>query len=415
MDPHEDKLLDTMDVGVSSVPWQSQDGIDAMLQFKADLTAFQADQRVRITLEAMEELARYLGAIPGRKNLIWFSGSFPLVLDPDSAQRSPFQAMRNYSGQMAEASALLAAARVAVYPVDARGLLTMASADASNVSTAELEAASSGIKTKGVMNVAVAQPSLERDDRDELRELQTSQAGIRQIAAQTGGQAVINSNGLKEAVAQAIENGSSYYTIGYVPAAGGFRGEFRKLQVRLDNGDCQLAYRLGYYADPPEKARAATKPMAQAVVRGAPPATQILFQARVLPATDPLFQGIALQDGMAGEQASKLKKPVQRTVVDLIVDTRNLALAEMPDGTHHDQIELVLVAYDGEGRRVNYLDKSYNLAIKPEQFENTLANGIRLRMALDLPVGQFALRIAVDDVNGGRTGSLEVPLTIASR
>ncbi len=52
-------------------------------QFEADLTTFQTDQRVRMTIDAMDELARYLGAIPGRKNLIWFSGSFPVTLDPD--------------------------------------------------------------------------------------------------------------------------------------------------------------------------------------------------------------------------------------------------------------------------------------------------------------------------------------------
>ena len=37
------------------------------------------------------------------------------------------------------------------------------------------------------------------------------------IAKETGGKAYINTNGLQEAVADAVRNGSSYYTIAYVP------------------------------------------------------------------------------------------------------------------------------------------------------------------------------------------------------
>lgn len=54
---------------------QMQSFIASMQQFAADTDAFQTDIRVRMTLDAMEDLARYLNAIPGRKNLIWFSGS----------------------------------------------------------------------------------------------------------------------------------------------------------------------------------------------------------------------------------------------------------------------------------------------------------------------------------------------------
>jgi VWFA-related protein len=417
LDAQNDKILDAMNLDIANTPWISPDAVPAMLQFQADLSAYQIDQRVRITLEAMEQLARYLSAIPGRKNLIWFSGSFPLALDPDDSLRSPFQAMRSYSEQMKQASELLAAARVAVYPVDARGLLTMPASDAS-YSFAAPATSTGGVRTQGIKNTAVSQPSsVARDNKSFLREVQTSQAGMMQIADQTGGQSYINTNGLKEAVAHAVENGSSYYTIGYIPTGKDFNGQYRKIQVHLDNSACQLAYRQGYYADPPDKPSAnlpgTASPMTAATLHGAPPASQILFQARVLPAADPLFQGAKLPD-TPGETASKLKKPAHRYVVDMIVDARSLAFDETPDGVHQARMEFALVAYDAEGNRLNYLNPSYAVKIQPNQFAQTQANGIRVRFALDLPTGQVSLRIAVHDMGSGRAGSLEVPLVIAA-
>jgi VWFA-related protein len=416
LEPQNDKILDGMNLDIANTPWLSPEALPAMAQFQADLTAFQADLRVKMTLDAMEQLARYLSAIPGRKNLIWFSGSFPLALDPDDSLRSPFQAMRSYSEQMKEAAELLAAARVAVYPVDARGLMTMPASDASYSFAAPNMV--SGTKTQGLKNSAVSQPSsVARDNKNFLRELQTSQEGMKQIAEQTGGQAYINTNGLKEAVAHAVENGSSYYTIAYIPTARNFNGQYRKIQVRADNGSYQLAYRQGYYADPPDKPSAnlpgVIGPMTAATLHGAPPATQILFQARVLPAADPIFQGAKLPD-TPGEIAAKLKS-AHRYVVDLIVDARSLAFSELPDGVHLTRMEFALVAYDAEGNRANYLNPTYEMKIQPSQFAQTRANGIRLRWALDLPTGQVYLRIAAHDLGSGRTGSLEVPLAVAAQ
>ena len=77
LNPQNDTVLDSMNATAANTPWLSPEALPAMLQFQADLTAFQVDMRVGMTIEALQQLARYLSAIPGRKNLIWFSGSFP--------------------------------------------------------------------------------------------------------------------------------------------------------------------------------------------------------------------------------------------------------------------------------------------------------------------------------------------------
>jgi len=54
-------------------------------------------------------------------------------------------------------------------------------------------------------------------------------------------------------VASADENGESYYTIAYTPAAKKFDSQFHKIQVRLDASGDKLSYRRGYYADSQDK------------------------------------------------------------------------------------------------------------------------------------------------------------------
>jgi len=400
----------TMDVGGVTA-------LSSMQQFEADLAAFQTDMRVKMTLEAMQQLARYLSAIPGRKNVVWFSGSFPIALDPDDAMDNPFEAMRNYSDDIRDTAELLSAARVAVYPVDARGLVTPPALDASYSPTTNLMGGTVNGGRRGNRGKATGnKPSPSVDDQKALQQLMAEQASMKQLAEQTGGQEYINTNGLKDAVAAAIANGSNYYTVGYAPAAGRLDGQFRKIQINLDNRDLKLAYRHGYYADPPDKPSShspgQTSLITAATLHGAPPSTQILFEARVLPATDPLLRGATLPSGSGGEMTATLKGPLERYFVDLKVDSHSLFYDSSSDGALHAKTEFTLVVYDGEGRRVNYLDSGFQLNLKAAQLAQTMQNGIRIRLPLDMPQGRFSLRIAVHDLTAGRAGSLEVPVEV---
>ena len=39
-----------------------------------------------MTFEALSALARYLEGVPGRKNLVWFASSFPVVFFPTPSE-----------------------------------------------------------------------------------------------------------------------------------------------------------------------------------------------------------------------------------------------------------------------------------------------------------------------------------------
>ncbi len=409
--------------------------LSTMQQFQADINAYQTDQRVLITLNAMQQLARYLSAIPGRKNLIWFSGSFPIVLDADDSLQDAFAAMRNYSEQIHETAQLLSASRVAVYPVDARGLMTPPTFDASYSPSSNLVSATTTSRNGRARSTA-SKSGIDKDAQDQIKQTMQEQATMEQIAEETGGRSYLNTNGLKEAVADATENGASYYTLGYIPPAPSPNGLYHGITVKLANGNYKLAYRRGYTADNSDKQSALTSSLSNAApdsliiaatLHGAPPSTQIVFKAQVLAAADPLLQHEHLPQGPAGELTSTLKGPIHRYIVDLRVNVQNqiqqpgttapplpgLTFETLPDGSHRVKVEYTLVAYDSEGKRLNYVDTGLQLNPNPQQYAKVVAGGIPARLAIDLPEGQCYLRVAVHDLTAVRAGSLELPLTVS--
>jgi VWFA-related protein len=385
------------DAAISNLQLMGSAAANAVTQlqdFEDTSDTFQTDQRVGLTLQAMQQLARYLSAVPGRKNLIWFSGAFPLSLSPETIA-NPAAGTRSYAEQVRGTVEMLATARVAVYPMDAAGLATPAVFDAANSGPG------------GMQPVHGSRNNLQASD---------VHFAMEEIADQTGGMALFNRNDFARGVASAVDNGSSYYTIGYVPQSRNFHGEFRKFKVRLTDCNCQLEYRRGYYADPPGKTGrnglTQASLMTAATLHGAPPSSQVLFQTRVLPTTDPTFKDAKLAEGPAGELASSLKAPAYRYVVDMVVDPKTLAFDTATDGRRQGSLEFALVGFDANGKRVNYMDRTLQMAFTPDEYARMVTNGVPVRMELDLPAGQDFLVIAVHDRIGVRVGSLEIPLTV---
>jgi hypothetical protein len=88
----------------------SADAIAAMRDFQNEVESFGTYSRVQATLNALQQLARYLSGFPGRKNVIWFSGSFPLSVLPTKGQDYDFNFSEEYKKQLRETTNMLAAA-----------------------------------------------------------------------------------------------------------------------------------------------------------------------------------------------------------------------------------------------------------------------------------------------------------------
>lgn len=380
----------------------------------------QTGLRVDMTLEAFQELAHYLSGIPGRKNLVWFSGSFPLQFF--AVGSNPIEQMKlNADGDVGEkvraTADLLAAERVALYPVDARGVLPQPMFNAAS-QTGDYS------RPTPASSLGGGTSRFSQDTQTAALQTGAEHASMDVLAQETGGRAVHDSNGLKEALADALTDGANFYSVAYVPPErkNGQSGVmFHTIEVKLNGAKYQLAYRRGYYTDdtskPAENSGRMPDAMTEATVLGAPPSTQILFQARVHQESTPEVNGAAPNDNAAGEKTTSFPGGAQRYIVDLSVPLASLSLAEGAGGAGRAQLESALVAYNDEGQTVNSLGRAFHFDLPAEQYQRLMSAGstISAHLALDLPARDVVLRIVVYDPASARTGSLEVPIEIVGK
>jgi VWFA-related protein len=373
------------------------DPVQAAKQFLADTAAFETQQRIGITLEAMQQLARYLSGVPGRKNLIWFSGSFPNAIFSDPDLPDPFNIAAGFQDEIRKTTDLLSSAQLAIYPIAAEGL----------ASDAIFQANASEIGTK--------RPSLA--SRDQIKQMNSgavnrdlNHQSMEDLAKDTGGQAYYNTNGLNGALARVVNNGARYYSLAYSPSNTTMDGKFRRIQVKLVSGKNSLAYRRGYFADDLATTLAAgqkpdSDPLVPLMKRNLPDYTQILYKVLVQP-SNPQPAPDAPHIGSNTE----IKTPFTRYGVDFAISVRDLKLEPTADGVRHGSIEVVLIAYSREGKPLNLVVTQGNVALQPKEYEAVQKGGLQIHKEIDVPNGYAYLRTGVYDFKSGTAGTLGIPL-----
>jgi VWFA-related protein len=381
--------------------------IAALRQFNAIHETFQIQMRTKYTLDAMNEIARYVSAIPGRKNLIWFSGSFPLDILPDENGQlyNAFAAMGSSEDEYRETITKLSRSQVAVYPIDVRGITSSPTLDASSTRNYG--------GTYGPARLA-------RDNAKFLDQNGSEHATLDVLAADTGGRAFFNTNGLTEAVTKAVEEGSNFYTLSYTPTNQERDGKERKIKVQLTRPGTNLSYRAGYYADAPEKkgAKTAAASIAAAasagidsqrvaMMRGAPTPTEILMKVAV----DRMNTGVKTEDQVAAANtpSASTKGPYQRYGVDYAINPGDLVFLHGEDGKVHVDYDLLVYVYDANGDLLNWFGSTHQIAASAEQMHRGTMHGILAHAEVSVPAkGEYFLRIAVHDRNRDHYGAVEV-------
>ncbi len=371
----------------------------AMRQFAAEQGAIRTDVRIKLTLAALQQLAGYLAAFPGRKNVAWFSGAFPLVIFPDPGGAQPFGAQSDNQEQVRKTDALLTAAQVAIYPVGAEGVtvdsLYSAGADSRLTTRSELSRPQGGAQGPN-----------------------SNHAAMDVIAKQTGGAAFYSSNSLTDVLDQVVAHGSNFYTLTYTSTNLATDGRYRKVQVALDRSGYQLDYRRGYYADDGSSTQApAPKPgpgddlLSPFLRPGRPESTQIPLTLRVTRSSAPPRMSVASSQG--GDNPN-LKGALTRYAVDLMIPARNLQFELGPDGRRHVRIEAGLMIYNRAGNPLNWILRQVNLNLDASRYAIVQANGVNLYLQIDGPAEGILLRGGIYDLNSNLTGTLAIPLSAVS-
>ena len=375
-------------------------------QAEAMQAATDTQDRVLQTLGAMNQLAHFLSGIPGRKNLIWFSGSFPLTIFPDSTIAHPFAVVASMEDEFRETTSILARSQVAVYPVDARGLQYFGPAIAKD----------SGPASSG-MGLTSAQNKLFQDNANE-------HATMYQMALDTGGHAYVDTNGLSEAVTKIIDSSSNYYTLSYTPTDSKQDGKFHKIQVKLAQPGLTMSYRTGYFADDAgakskhnaELAHATPgqpNSLTKAMMHGAPDGTEILLKLQVLPANNSTEDKVVPGNIFNTAQAAKLnvKGPFRRYAIDIAADAKDIQITPTADGHYQFQAEVLTCVYDPFGVLINTAIEKAHGNLSASSYANMRHTGLPFHQEISVPVsGQYYLRTAVHDMETDRYGSVEVPV-----
>jgi VWFA-related protein len=361
------------------------------------------------TLSNLNFIAEYMNGIPGRKNLIWLSGGFPIPVSPTlignnraMASQGPqsFSVGAQGGPQVLDLTELereniqrtytaMMKSQIALYPVDVRGTIAALS-------------------------------DYENEDM---------------IAAATGGHAYYSNNRMSQLIEKAVEHGESYYTLTYDPSNTRYEGDERQIQVTLAKKykDYQITYRRVYYAlgDDAERKQQKHDPLQARFIaakaqdtlyanieHGAPLLHDLLFSAQVGAegeahmATPEQMQ--ALEDAPDYFKTRHKNKPqaapkpvkLQKYVIDYgVLDAQ---LKTMAAHGQNAVLEFAAAAYSDEGRLLNSI-LNQGVPTGNGKKSQALFHAIQ---ELEAPSGTAYIRLAVRDTATNRTGTLEVKLPL---
>jgi VWFA-related protein len=333
------------------------------------------DQRVNVTLSALNSLARTLSGYPGRKNLIWISETFPFDVLMSTVTS---QTARNYSHDVARTGNLLSDSQVAVYPLDARGLAGIGLINVAN--------------DAGSMSSSVAPVGREADDQMAAR------TTMLDLAERTGGRAFYNRNDLDSAVRESIDDGSTYYTLGYYPENKDWNSAFRKIQIKLQRSGVKLRYRTGYFAvDTAAFAKLNPKKQDEdfdeALSLNIPVSTALPFQAMVMPPS---------------------AKTQNKVVVSYGVDPHALSFETGNDGLQRVDMECAVrvFAKNNPDKPITAEAQKMGGALNAEAYAKVMKGFFPCRDQLNLQPGDYLLRLGVRDNMTGLIGTANATLNI---
>jgi VWFA-related protein len=330
--------------------------------------------RYRTTSEALQMISNHVAAVPGRKNLVWIAGSFPLAIfangvgDPARVTATPEQASAT--------ARALNRANLAIYPLDSSGVATTPTMDPSERGNPSTRQCADCINKAPMASSAMFDRQISRD-------------GERMIAESTGGQAFYGNNDIGPAMKKVFDDGRWAYTIGFYPNHEKWDGKYRKLKVEV-KGAAKLRYRAGYFADGPQAGGAEAS------------AREAIQEA----GTSPLE---ATSLGMI--VSAKVSAAAARIVEFHVgVDPKQLMLQKVADN-QKGAVDLYFVQRSAKGETLAAESQRIGLDLPQKQYEYLSKAGLVFGRHVTLKPEAVQLRVVVRDAGSEALGSVDVPVS----
>lgn len=315
-------------------------------------------RRAELTTDALEGIANHLAGVPGRKNLVWVSAAFPLVISTDHGPLVMHT-------EVNRATRAINTADIAVYPVDIRGLVP-----ALNPATA------TATTTKG------AKPS---PVFTTMAGVAANQDTMETIARATGGRAYLNTNAIGESVRRAIEDSRVAYVLGYRSSRPENDNRFRNITVKVNRSGVRLRHRNGYLAVPvPARDSRARLDALQRVLMSPLEASSVALAAQI----------------------SRMGK--EGTLV-VRFDPSVLTWEQKKD-VREASIDVVIAQSLPEGKYITIKETTVNLTADPERYQQMMEDGVTLSSNFTTIPDAYRLHVVVSDVASQSVGSLIIPI-----
>ena len=315
------------------------------------LAVLAGSNKILDSLYALEAVANYVMDSPGRKDLIWVTGGFPLSVGLPSGVQTPSSGarsadVRNFGQQFAQTVQALNSADVSVYPIDARGLMVGGGAFG-NIAT------------------------------------------MKEFASRTGGVAYYNRNDLDRGIRRALDETREVYFLSYTPRPFTEDGSFHRIRLETAQRGVRLRYRRGYFAPglrSGEKVKLADR--LREAVYSPVAVSEIGLDARLEP------------DAGA---SSDLKFALR-------IDGADLDLVPI-EGQWSGKVTLIVLQTDLAGAPLaGGLRQTAELALSQDSAQRMLQGGWIRRISVPRQPHAAWLRVGLLDEGSGRVGSIKIPL-----
>jgi VWFA-related protein len=329
--------------------------------------------RMASDLDTLQQIATYMYQIPGRKNLLWFTSGSNMLLGPD-----PMSVVMDPGARRAIYD-LLESERIAIYPIDARGLMVVF----------------------GRATMVIARQQMQ----------------MRQDAAATGGAAYVNTNGLALTAQHILATDGNYYTLSYTPNKLKSNSKWHRVEVKLVDARYELSYRHGYFDDGSNRPQPAMEPTreirSRTVLRTGGNKVEVqvpddrseplVFNVRITPAS-PTAAPLA--------EDSPLKKGETRYVVEYSVPSKDVYAAYIQGNTGTDELGAAVFVYDGNGELVSRKALKFALGVDQQKARSLPNAKLIFTQTVNLPPGSNYLYLGVWDMTTGRMGTVNAAVDV---